>query len=100
MNNDRYGYHQEYVGWTENMTDERVMNDVPYVAQYDGEKASTGLQFIEKGHPFYDLEGKDNIVLFYTDRYTEQPLVIKGAGAGAEVTASGIFADVLRYSNK
>jgi aspartokinase/homoserine dehydrogenase 1 len=45
------------------------------------------------------LEGKDNIVLFTTDRYSEQPLVIKGAGAGAEVTASGIFADVIRIAN-
>ena len=52
-----------------------------------------------KKHPFYNLDGKDNIVLIYTDRYNEQPLVIKGAGAGAEVTASGIFADVLKFAN-
>jgi aspartokinase/homoserine dehydrogenase 1 len=42
------------------------------------------------------LYGKDNVVLFYTDRYKEQPMVVKGAGAGAEVTASGVFADILR----
>ena len=47
-------------------------------------------------HTFYNLEGSDNIVLFYTDRYPVQPLQIKGAGAGADVTASGIFADVIR----
>jgi aspartokinase/homoserine dehydrogenase 1 len=44
----------------------------------------------------YPLYGKDNVVLFYSDRYKEQPLVVKGAGAGAEVTASGVFADILR----
>ena len=47
----------------------------------------------------FHLYGKDNIVLFYTERYDQQPLVIKGAGAGAEVTASGVFADVLRTIN-
>ena len=70
-----------------------------YVAQFENGKASVGLQFIPKDHPFYNLEGKDNIVLFYTDRYVDQPLLIKGAGAGAEVTASGIFADVIRIGN-
>jgi aspartokinase/homoserine dehydrogenase 1 len=70
-----------------------------YVAQFENGKASVGLQFIPKDHPFYNLEGKDNIVLFYTDRYVDQPLLIKGAGAGAAVTASGIFADVIRIGN-
>ncbi|RZJ72829.1 bifunctional aspartate kinase/homoserine dehydrogenase I [Flavobacterium sp.] len=70
-----------------------------YVAQFENGKASVGLQFIEKNHPFYNLEGKDNIVLFFTDRYVDQPLLIKGAGAGAAVTASGIFADVIRVGN-
>jgi aspartokinase/homoserine dehydrogenase 1 len=70
-----------------------------FVAQFENGKASVGLQFIPKYHPFYNLEGKDNIVLFYTDRYVDQPLLIKGAGAGAAVTASGIFADVIRIGN-
>lgn len=70
-----------------------------YVAEFENGKASVGLQFIPKDHPFYNLEGKDNIVLFYTDRYVDQPLLIKGAGAGAAVTASGIFADVIRIGN-
>ncbi len=70
-----------------------------YVAQFENGKASVGLQLIEKEHPFYNLEGKDNIVLFFTERYSEQPLLIKGAGAGAAVTASGIFADVIRIGN-
>ncbi|MDO9374233.1 MAG: bifunctional aspartate kinase/homoserine dehydrogenase I [Ferruginibacter sp.] len=67
-----------------------------FVAKYENGKAGVGLQHIDPDHDFYHLYGKDNIVLFYTDRYTEQPLVIKGAGAGADVTASGVFADVIR----
>lgn len=67
-----------------------------FVASFRDGKASVGLQHIPPTHDFYHLYGKDNIVLFYTDRYKDQPLVIKGAGAGAEVTASGVFADILR----
>lgn len=70
-----------------------------YVAQLKNGKASVGLQQIPKDHPFYAVEGKDNIVLLFTERYNEQPLLIKGAGAGAAVTASGIFADVIRIGN-
>ena len=70
-----------------------------YVAQFDEGKASVGLQEIPKGHDFYNLEGSDNIVLFYTERYPNQPMIIKGAGAGAAVTASGIFADIIRIGN-
>ena len=67
-----------------------------FVAKYDKGKASVGLQHIGPQHDFYHLYGKDNIVLFYTDRYVDQPLVIKGAGAGADITASGVFADIIR----
>jgi len=67
-----------------------------FVATYNEGKASVGLQQIAPGHDLYHLYGKDNIVLFKTDRYPLQPLVIKGAGAGADVTASGVFADILR----
>ncbi len=70
-----------------------------YVAQFENGKASVGLQKIPKGHDFYNLEGSDNIVLFYTERYPDLPMIIKGAGAGAEVTASGIFADIIRIGN-
>ncbi len=69
-----------------------------FVASYDEGKASVGLQHIDPNHDLYHLYGKDNVVLFYTDRYKEQPLVVKGAGAGAEVTASGVFADIIRAS--
>ncbi|MFK7060636.1 bifunctional aspartate kinase/homoserine dehydrogenase I [Flavobacterium oreochromis] len=70
-----------------------------YVATFKNGKANVGLEFIPNNHPFYHLEGKDNIVLFYTHRYNNQPLIIKGAGAGADVTASGIFADIMRVGN-
>ena len=70
-----------------------------YVAQFENGKAKVGLQQIPKGHDFYNLEGSDNIVLFFTDRYPNQPLIVKGAGAGADVTASGIFADIVRIGN-
>lgn len=71
-----------------------------YVAQFEDGKAKVGLQEVGPSHPFYDLSGSDNIVLFFTDRYPEQPLIVKGAGAGAEVTASGIFADIIRIGKK
>jgi len=58
--------------------------------------AKVGLQHIQPSSDFYHLYGKDNLVLFYSDRYSKLPLVIKGAGAGADVTASGVFADIIR----
>jgi aspartokinase/homoserine dehydrogenase 1 len=58
--------------------------------------AKVGLQHIELSSDFYHLYGKDNLVLFYSMRYPELPLVVKGAGAGADVTASGVFADIIR----
>jgi len=71
-----------------------------FVATYSpsgvGSAAKVGLQHIDPQSDFYHLYGKDNVVLFYTERYPEQPLVVKGAGAGAEVTASGVFADIIR----
>lgn len=73
-------------------------NRLKVVASFENGKGKVELVEVSETHPFYHLEGKDNVVLFYTNRYEEQPLVIKGAGAGAEVTASGIFADVLRIA--
>lgn len=85
----------------ENLLEQANTKDcrLKYVATFENGKASVGLEFIPKESPFYNLEGKDNIVQFYTDRYVDQPLLIKGAGAGAAVTASGIFADVIRIGN-
>jgi aspartokinase/homoserine dehydrogenase 1 len=70
-----------------------------FVASFNDGKASVGLKHISPEQDFYHLYGKDNIVLFFTQRYPEQPLVIKGAGAGADVTASGVFADIIRVIN-
>jgi aspartokinase/homoserine dehydrogenase 1 len=71
-------------------------NKLKFVASLENGKASVGLQHINPQHDFFHLYGKDNIVRFYTHRYPDQPLVIKGAGAGADVTASGVFADIIR----
>ncbi len=78
--------------------DEAAANDckLKFVASFENRKASVGLQHISAQHDFFHLYGKDNIVRFYTPRYADQPLVVKGAGAGAEVTASGVFADIIR----
>ena len=67
-----------------------------YNPQNKGEKANVGLLQVDDKSDFFHLYGKDNAVMFYTERYPEQPLVIKGAGAGAAVTASGVFADIIR----
>ncbi len=75
-------------------------SQLKYVAEFKDGKAKVGLKEISQGHPFYNLKGKDNIVMFYTQRYPEQPMIIKGAGAGADVTASGLFADIIRAGNK
>lgn len=73
-------------------------NKLRVVASLENKIPKVSLKSISSDHSFYHLEGKDNIVLFYSNRYFDQPLTIKGAGAGAEVTASGIFADVLKIS--
>jgi aspartokinase/homoserine dehydrogenase 1 len=70
-----------------------------YVAEFNNGTAKVGLEEISANHPFYNLDGSDNIVLFFTERYPQQPLIIKGAGAGAAVTASGLFADIIRIGN-
>jgi aspartokinase/homoserine dehydrogenase 1 len=70
-----------------------------FVAEFDNGAANVSLKEIPSDHPFYNLDGSDNIVLFFTERYSKQPLIIKGAGAGADVTASGLFADIIRIGN-
>jgi len=70
-----------------------------FFATLENGKAKVGLNIIGPEHPSFNLEGSNNIVLFTTDRYNELPMVIKGYGAGAEVTAAGIFADLMRVVN-
>ncbi len=67
-----------------------------YVARFASGKASVGIEAVDASHPFYALYGNDNIVSIYTDRYKSSPLIIQGPGAGADVTAAGVFADILR----
>ncbi len=69
-----------------------------YIASLVNGKASVGLGSVDTNHPFFNIDGKDNIILIHTKRYGEQPLVIKGAGAGADVTAMGVFSDIIRLA--
>ncbi|SHE77374.1 aspartate kinase [Mariniphaga anaerophila] len=70
-----------------------------FVARFENGKANVGLQEVSSHHPFYDLEGSNNLVMYTTERYHESPMLIKGYGAGASVTAAGVFADLIRVSN-
>jgi aspartokinase/homoserine dehydrogenase 1 len=70
------------------------------VATLDSGKMSVALREVPSHSPFYNLEGKDNVIALNTSRYVEEPLVIKGAGAGAVVTASGVFADLMLIFNR
>ncbi|WP_020605572.1 bifunctional aspartate kinase/homoserine dehydrogenase I [Spirosoma spitsbergense] len=81
----------------ENLLSEAEANSekLRFVASFEHGKATIGLRSVGPEHPFYQLTGADNIVSFTTERYKDRPLVVKGPGAGAEVTASGVFADVV-----
>jgi len=70
-----------------------------FVAKFESGIAEVGLQEVDSKHPFYDLEGSNNLVMYTTERYHEYPMLIKGYGAGASVTAAGVFADVIKVSN-
>lgn len=70
-----------------------------FIAKLEDGKATVSLQSVDTAHPFYSLSGSDNMISFTTERYKDRPLVVKGPGAGAEVTAAGVFADILRISN-
>jgi bifunctional aspartokinase / homoserine dehydrogenase 1 len=70
-----------------------------YIARYEDGKATVKLEQIGRDHPFFNLRGTDNILAIYSSHYNENPLVVKGPGAGANVTASGIIADILRVAN-
>ncbi len=70
-----------------------------FVAKYEDGRASVALAEIPQSHPFYRLEGSNNIVMLTTERYREYPMLIQGYGAGASVTAAGVFADIMSIAN-
>ena len=70
-----------------------------FVAKLENGKGSVSLQEVSRSHPFYGLEGSNNIVLLTTERYNEYPMMIQGYGAGASVTAAGVFADIISVAN-
>ncbi|HJB73570.1 MAG TPA: bifunctional aspartate kinase/homoserine dehydrogenase I [Candidatus Barnesiella merdigallinarum] len=70
-----------------------------FVATLDHGKVEVGLREVDPAHPFYHLEGSNNVISITTERYREYPMVIKGYGAGAEVTAAGVFADIIGIAN-
>jgi len=73
-------------------------NKLRFIAQLERGKASISLKEVGAEHPFYNLSGSDNIISFTTERYLDRPLVVKGPGAGAEVTAAGVFAEIISCS--
>lgn len=70
-----------------------------FVARLENGQASIGLQQVGPAHPFYALSGSDNMIIFTTERYKDCPLVVRGPGAGAEVTAAGVFAEIITIGN-
>lgn len=70
-----------------------------FMATLEGGKATVGLKSLPDSHPFSTLKGSDNMILLTTDRYNDRPMIIRGPGAGADVTAAGVFADVIRIGN-
>jgi aspartokinase/homoserine dehydrogenase 1 len=71
-----------------------------YIGSLEDGKVAITLQMVDPSHSFYILSGSDNIIAFTTQRYKDRPLVVKGPGAGAEVTAAGVFADIINVGNK
>ncbi|MDL2242076.1 bifunctional aspartate kinase/homoserine dehydrogenase I, partial [Bacteroidales bacterium OttesenSCG-928-L03] len=70
-----------------------------FVAEMDNGRCSVGLVEVDRSHPFYELEGSNNIIMLTTERYNEYPMIIKGYGAGASVTAAGVFSDIISIAN-
>jgi len=66
-----------------------------YIASYKEGKGAIKLQSVDSAHPFYNLQGSDNMIVIHSKRYDTRPLVISGPGAGSEVTAAGVFAEII-----
>jgi len=78
---------------------EKNSNRWRFVAKMENGECSVGLQEVSSSHPFYELEGSNNIIQITTERYLQYPMMIKGYGAGASVTAAGVFADIISIAN-
>lgn len=88
--------------WTKQRRDAEAAGEVlRYVGVVDvvNKKGQVQLRRYKRDHPFSQLSGSDNIIAFTTSRYKEQPLIVRGPGAGAEVTAGGVFCDILRLAS-
>ena len=81
--------------WQKAASENKVLR---FIAKMENGQASVGLGSVDHSNPFFALDGSDNMISFTTDRYLERPLVIKGPGAGAEVTAAGVFAEIIGLS--
>ncbi|HMU97450.1 MAG TPA: bifunctional aspartate kinase/homoserine dehydrogenase I, partial [Chitinophagales bacterium] len=78
---------------------EKKGNALRYMAVIENNKVEIALKEVDAQHPFYNLSGSDNMIVFTTERYKNNPLVIKGPGAGAEVTAAGVFSEIISLGN-
>lgn len=92
---------QQHDGYFQELLDEAKSKGekLRFMAVLENGKARVGLNSVDSSHPFYSLGGSDNMILFTTERYHEFPMIIRGPGAGADVTAAGVFADIIRLGN-
>ncbi|WP_162418129.1 bifunctional aspartate kinase/homoserine dehydrogenase I [Cyclobacterium roseum] len=92
---------EEHDGHFKQLLDEADQKNekLRFMAVLENGKATVGLKSVASNHPFYSLVGSDNMILFTTERYHEFPMIIRGPGAGADVTAAGVFADIIRLGN-
>ncbi len=90
-------YNQDFEAMRKKAADHR--QKLRYMAVLDGGKVKIQLGSVDEKHPFYSLSGSDNIILMTTERYHDRPMVIRGPGAGAAVTAAGVFADIIRIGH-
>jgi bifunctional aspartokinase / homoserine dehydrogenase 1 len=92
---------EKHDGYFEQLRGEAARNGqvLRFVAKLEDNRATISLQRFDTSHPFYFLSGSDNMVVFTTERYRERPLVVRGPGAGAEVTAAGVFAEIVAIGN-
>ncbi|MDM8160156.1 bifunctional aspartate kinase/homoserine dehydrogenase I [Labilibaculum sp. K2S] len=94
---DLEAHNDHFEAWRTVMDEKNIR--YRYIASFADGKANVSLKEVTPDHPFYDIHGKDNVISLKTKWYNDQPLIIKGAGAGAEVTASGIFGDIIRITS-